>query len=253
MCAPFDSKPPLAPIAGAAVRHASEVLESSDGARFAAFAAHPDAGSASCGVVILPDIRGLFAFYEELALRFAEVGHPAVAIDYFGRTAGVSARDGDVPSMDHVPLTRPEQIQLDVAAAVAFLRSPAGGSSGEVATVGFCFGGRHSWLSAAGGHGLTAAVGFYGQPAERNGQPGPTALAGSLEAPILALMGGADEHITADQVSEFERALEAAAVPHQVITYAGAPHGFFDRRFAEFAADSADAWRRTLAFIAEPA
>jgi carboxymethylenebutenolidase len=104
MCAPFDSKPPLTPIAGAAVTHRSEVLESSDGTAFAAFAALPDAPAASCGVVILPDVRGLFAFYDELALRFAEVGHPAVAIDYFGRTAGVSARDGDFPYMEHVPL-----------------------------------------------------------------------------------------------------------------------------------------------------
>jgi carboxymethylenebutenolidase len=250
MCAPFDSKPPLTPIAGAAVTHRSEVLESSDGTRFAAFAAVPEAPTASCGVVILPDVRGLFAFYEELALRFAEVGHPAVAIDYFGRTAGVSARDGDFPYGEHVPLTQPDQIQLDVGAAVAFLRSPAGGDCGDVASVGFCFGGRHSWLSAAGGHRLKAAVGFYGQPGERNGQPGPTALAGSLEAPILALMGGADEHITADMVAEFEWALEAAAVPHEVITYPGAPHGFFDRRFEEFAGASADAWERTLAFIA---
>jgi carboxymethylenebutenolidase len=133
---------------------------------------------------------------------------------------------------------------------VAFLRSPAGGGCGDVATVGFCFGGRHSWLSAAGGHRLKAAVGFYGQPGERNGQPGPTALAGSLEAPILALMAGGDEHITADMVAEFEWALEAAGVPHEVITYPGAPHSFFDRRCEEFAGASADAWERTLAFIA---
>ena len=124
------------------------------------------------------------------------------------------------------------------------------GRRAEVATVGFCFGGRHSWLSAAGGHGLKAAVGFYGQPGERNGQPGPAALAASLQAPILALMGGADEHITADMVEGFDEALDAAGVAHEVITYPGAPHGFFDRRYAEFADASADAWARTLAFIA---
>jgi carboxymethylenebutenolidase len=249
MCAPFDSQPPLPPIAGAAVTHGSEVLESADGTRFAAFAARPEAPTAGRGVVILPDIRGLFAFYEELALRFAEVGHPAVSIDYFGRTAGVSARGADFPYAEHVPLTQPDQIQLDVGAAVAFLRAPAGGGCAEVATVGFCFGGRHSWLSAAGGHGLKAAVGFYGQPGERNGQPGPTALAGLLQAPILALMGGGDEHIAPDVVAAFDAALEAASVPHEVVSYPGAPHSFFDRRYEEFAGASADAWTRTLAFI----
>jgi carboxymethylenebutenolidase len=249
MCAPFDSKPPLFPIAGAAVTHASVVLESDDGARFAAFAAQPDTPTARCGVVVLPDVRGLFAFYEELALRFAEVGHPAVAIDYFGRTAGISSRDGDFPYTEHVPRTTPDQIQLDVGAAVAFLRSPAGGGSEEIATVGFCLGGRHSWLSAAGGHALKAAVGFYGQPGERNGQPGPTQLAGSLQAPILALMGGGDEHIPPDVVGAFDGALEQASVPHEIVSYPGAPHSFFDRRYEDFADASADAWQRTLAFI----
>jgi carboxymethylenebutenolidase len=250
MCAPFDSEPPVRPIAGAAVTHRSEVLESDDGTRFAAFVALPDDATTAGGVVILPDVRGLFAFYEELALRFAELGHPAVAIDYFGRTAGVGSRDGDFPYMEHVALTRPEQIQLDVAAAVAFLRSPIGGACGDVSTVGFCFGGRHSWLSAAGGHRLKASVGFYGNPGVRNGQPGPTQLADSLEAPILALMAGADENITPDLVAEFDAALEQAAVRHEIVTYPGAPHSFFDRRYEEFASASADAWERTLAFIA---
>jgi carboxymethylenebutenolidase len=250
MCAPFDSEPPVRPIAGAAVTHRSEVLESTDGTRFAAFAAMPAEATSAGGVVILPDVRGLFAFYEELALRFAEVGHPAVAIDYFGRTAGVGSRDGDFPYSEHVALTRPDQIQLDVGAAVAFLRSPIGGACRDVSTVGFCFGGRHSWLSAAGGHRLKGAIGFYGNPGERNGQPGPTQLADSLEAPILGLMAGADENITPALVAAFDAALEQAGVPHEIVTYPGAPHSFFDRRYEEFATASADAWERTLAFIA---
>ena len=130
-------------------------------------------------------------------MRFAEHGHPAVAIDYFGRTAGVATRDADFPYADHVPLTTPEQVQMDIVSAVAFLRSPSGGACAAVATVGFCFGGRHSWLAAAGGHGLVAAVGFYGMPGERNGQPGPTDAVDQMEAPILALMGGADPAIPA--------------------------------------------------------
>jgi carboxymethylenebutenolidase len=249
MCAPFDSRPPVAAIAGAAVSHSHETLEAEDGARFAAFVALPDEPTEHSGVVVLPDVRGLFHFYEELALRFAERGHPAVAIDYFGRTAGVSTRDEDFPYSEHVPLTRPDQIQLDVGAAVAHLRAPSGGGCARVATVGFCLGGRHSWLSAGGGHGLAAAVGFYGNPTERNGQPGPTQLAGELEAPILALMAGADAGITPAMVDEFDVALTTAGVEHTVVSYPGAPHSFFDRRFDEFADASDDAWKRTLAFI----
>src|ERR671937_591432 len=150
MCFELDSEPPIPRISGAAVSHDDLVLESADGTRFAAFAATPDEPS-EVGVVILPDVRGLYRFYEELALRFAERGIAAVAIDYFGRTAGVGKRGDDFPYMEHVAQTRPEGIQADVAAAVEYLRSPAGGSCSAIFTVGFCFGGRNSWLAAAGG------------------------------------------------------------------------------------------------------
>src|SRR5436305_998472 len=88
-------------------------------------------------------------------------------------------------------------------------------------------------LEAADGNGLAAAVGCHGSPAERNGQPGPTQVAGTLQAPILALMAGADEHITAPMVAELDAALAAAGVEHEVVTYPGAPHSFFDRRYEE--------------------
>ena len=111
-------------------------------------------------------------------------------------------------------------------------------------------GGRHSWLAAAGGQGLAGAVGFYGRPGlSSDGKPGPEQLAGQLEAPVLALQGGADANITADQNEAFERALADAGVEHQLVVYEGAPHSFFDRKQEEFAAASEDAWARVLDFL----
>ena len=250
MCHDPDSGPPIPPIAGASVSHDDLVLESADGMRFAAFAAEPDT-PAPCGVVVLPDVRGLHHFYEELTLRLGEQGMAAVAIDYFGRTAGVGKRDEDFPYMEHVPLTTAAGIQADVEAAVSHLRSRAGVEA--VFTIGFCFGGRHSWLSTAGGHGLAGAVGFYGSTGPRNGEDGPIQRAAEFRAPILALMGGADQAISADDVAAFESALADAGVEHDVVTYDGAPHSFFDRKHEEFADASADAWRRVLTFLAEHA
>jgi carboxymethylenebutenolidase len=245
VCFELDSLPPVPVVAGAAVSHDDLVLEAADGARFAAFSAVTDEPVAT-GVVVLPDVRGLYRFYEELALRFAERGFHAVAIDYFGRTAGVGKRSDDFPYMEHVDQTTPEGIQADVAAAVSRLR----GSCSAVFTVGFCFGGRHSWLAAAGGHGLAGAIGFYGRPGlGRDGSPGPAQRASEIEAPILGLMGGADEAITADDVAAFDRALAAAGVEHELVTYDGAPHSFFDRRHEQFAEASEDAWRRVLSFL----
>jgi carboxymethylenebutenolidase len=245
MCFDRDSLPPIPVISGAAVSHDDLVLEAADGNRFAAFSAAPD-GPATTGVVILPDVRGLYRFYEELALRFAERGYPAVAFDYFGRTAGVEKRDDDFDHMPHVQQTTAEGVQADVAAAVAYLRA-AGCTS--VFTVGFCFGGRNSWLAAASGHGLAGAVGFYGSTTERNGVAGPTERAGEIAAPILALQAGADENILPEHNAAFAAALTGAGVEHEVVTYDGAPHSFFDRKQEQFADASDDAWRRVLAFV----
>ena len=247
MCFDVDSSPPIPPISGAAVSHDDLVLTAADGNRFAAFAASPD-GPPGAGVVLLPDIRGLYRFYEEVALRLAERGYAAVAFDYFGRTAGVEKRGDDFEYMPHVEQTTPAGVQADVAACVAQLRD-AGCSS--VFTLGFCFGGRNSWLAAASGHGLAGAVGFYGRPGEGRpaGTPGPIQRAAEMEAPILALQGGDDPGIPVEDSRAFDDALAAAGVEHEVVIYPGAPHSFFDRKQEAFAAESEDAWERVLAFL----
>jgi carboxymethylenebutenolidase len=246
VCFELDSSPPVPVISGAAVSHDDLVLEADDGNRFAAFLATSEEPS-GIGVVILPDVRGLYRFYEELALRFAERGYTALAFDYFGRTAGAEKRDDDFDRGPHVEAVTPEEIQQDVRAAVERLRSLGVRS---LFTVGFCMGGRHSWLAAASGHDLTGAIGFYGRPGKSaDGKPGPGQRAAQIEAPILALQAGADRNITADQNEAFERALADAGVAHELVVYEGAPHSFFDRKQEEFAAASEDAWGRVLDFI----
>jgi carboxymethylenebutenolidase len=238
MCFELDSLPPVPVIAGAAVSHEDLELEAADGTSFAAFHASPE-DRADVGVVVLPDVRGLYRFYEEVALRFAERGYRAVAIDYFGRTAGVAKRDDDFPYREHVDQTTQAGIQADIRAAVDFLREQGCRS---IFTVGFCFGGSSSWNAAAAGHGLVGAIGFYGRPSR-------VERVADIAAPILALMGGADEAIPREDVEAFDRALTDAGVEHEVEIYDGAPHSFFDRKYEEFAEASEDAWDRVLAFV----
>ncbi len=246
MCFDLDSAPPIPEISGAAVSHDDLVLESADGNRFAAFDATPEQ-PARVGVVILPDVRGLYRFYEELALRFAERGYAAIAFDYFGRTAGVEKRGDDFEYMPHVQQTTSDGLQADVGACVAHLR---GAGCKAIFTVGFCFGGRNSWFAAASGHGLAGAIGFYGRPGPgADGSPGPIQRAGEFAAPILALQGGDDPGIPVEDSLAFDEALDTAGVEHGVVIYPGAPHSFFDRKYEEFAADSEDAWNRVLAFL----
>jgi len=111
-------------------------------------------------------------------------------------------------------------------------------------------GGRQSWLSASGGHGLAGSIGFYGRPGQgQDGTPGPIQRVNEIGCPILALQAGADENITAEDNAAFQTALRDAGVEHELVIYDGAPHSFFDRRQDDFAEASADAWARVLAFV----
>lgn len=250
MCYDADARPPLPPIRGAALESGEVTLTSADGTRVAAYAARAAAPSGA-GIVILPDVRGLHPFFEELALRFAEASVDAIAIDYFSRTAGTGRRGADFDYAGHVPLTRHEALNADIAAAAAYLRSADGGAVQRLYTVGFCFGGRLSYLQAASGIGAAGVIGFYGWPVGPNpaGLPAPADEVSRFTCPVLEIWGGADGGIDADAVQVFNQALDRASVTHTSVTYPGAPHSFFDRHAGEHADASADAWRQMLDFM----
>src|SRR5205823_2627577 len=117
MCHGDDSRPPLPPIlsiGGAAADQGDFVLTSSDRTKLGAYFARA-ARPSGAGMVVMPDVRGLHQFYKELAQRFAEAGIDAVAIDYFGRTAGIGDRSEGFEYMPHVEKTTQENIAVDVA------------------------------------------------------------------------------------------------------------------------------------------
>jgi len=66
---------------------------------------------------------------------------------------------------------------------------------------------------------------------------------------VLKIFGGADEGIPQSAVDEFDAALRKGGIKHESTVYPGAPHSFFDRKQAEFADASADAWKRVQAFV----
>ncbi|MDP9269697.1 MAG: dienelactone hydrolase family protein, partial [Chloroflexota bacterium] len=119
-------------------------------------------------------------------------------------------------------------------------------------TIGFCFGGRISYLQGIRPElGLTGVIGFYGVPVGggRAGLPAPVDVADRFACPVLAVFGGADPGIPPEARDTFAYALEAASVPHETVVYEGAPHSFFDRKAREFADASADAWAHVLDFV----
>jgi carboxymethylenebutenolidase len=240
MCHDDDSRAPAPPVRGEVAEHGDVELTSADGTRFAAYQARPASPrSDGAAVVLLPDVRGLHPYYRDLAVRFAEAGLPAVAIDYFGRTAGTGPRGDSFDHMPHVQQTDPARIEQDAAAAAARLRE-AGARA--VFTVGFCFGGSQSWRLSASGLDLAGVVGFYGKPALVRD------VLDRMRHPVLLLVAGADQATPQQDFADFDRALTDRGVPHEMTVYDGAPHSFFDRSYAEWKDAGTDAWRRILAF-----
>ena len=250
MCFDLDSRPPIAPIAGGSLDAVALTLDASDGNRLQAFRARA-ATPTGAGVLVLPDVRGLHPYYEELALRFAENGVDALAIDYFGRTAGIGDRNSGFAYMPHVNQLTWDGLTADVRAGAEQLRMHNEGRTRALFTIGFCMGGRLAFLTPTLGLDLAGAIGLYGIPVGegRAGMPAPADVARDVASPILGLFGGADPSIPPESVTAFETALDKAGVDHRVVVYDGAPHSFFDRKAEEFAEASRQAWDEILTFI----
>jgi len=251
MCVDNDSRPPITPISGGSAGTLDLKLASADGTRFMAHVARAKTPGGA-GMIVIPDVRGLHTYYKELADRFAEVGVDAVAIDFFARTAPSDDRGESFDFMSHVPQTKPEALQADIAAAAAYLRGAEGGKVRSLYSVGFCFGGALSYLQAASGLGYAGVIGFYGWPLGLKRwpeKPKPIDAVPRYTCPVLSIFGGADEGIPQSAVDEFDAALKKAKIKHDATVYPGAPHSFFDRKQSEFAEASADAWRRVQAFV----
>lgn len=249
MCYDINDKPPYPPIAGGSAQGQDIVLTAPDGNRFSAYIAYAEKPTGA-QVLIYPDIRGLHQFYKELALRFAEVGIRALAIDYFGRTAGVTPRDESFEWQPHVEKMTIPAFLTDVSTAITYLctlKNPGRATF----VVGFCRGGTLGLHTCAEQFDLAGIVAFYaGMSRAIAGQRG-TALEQASKAryPILGLFGGADPGIPPSDVEQLDKQLDVARIQHEIVSYPGAPHSFFDRKYTEFANESADAWKRILGFI----
>jgi carboxymethylenebutenolidase len=243
MCHTDDSRAPEPPRRGAVGEQGAQELTSSDGNRYRAYSANPKE-AARGGMVILPDVRGLHPYYEDLVVRFAEAGFRTVAIDYFGRTAGLGTRDDSFDWKAHFEQTTPEGVALDVRAAVEWVRSSAQQPDLPVFTVGFCFGGSNSWRQSGEQSGLAGCIGFYGgHPMQRAGAAIP-----KMTAPLLMLLAGDDKGTPPAEFDEFAGHVRNRGLEVESHTYPGAPHSYFDRSFSEHRDACADSWKRIIEF-----
>jgi dienelactone hydrolase len=139
----------------------------------------------------------------------------------------------------------------DLTAAATYIRSETGGNVQTLFTTGFCIGGRISFLASTLGLDFAGVVGFYGWPVgiHRSNTPAPADVAEQIASPLLGLFGGADDAIPLHAIETFEASLKVAGVESRVITYPGAPHGFFDKKADEYSRTSEAAWAEVMGFV----
>jgi carboxymethylenebutenolidase len=200
-------------------------------------------------VIVVQEAFGVNRYIERVTERFAGAGFDAVAPHFFHRAGGGTAPYDDFAQV--IPLYEgltDEGILVDLDAALAHLES-LGHARDAIGIVGFCFGGRVTFLAAAR-RTFGAAVGFYGGGIVTPRFPQFPALAGAsgdLKAAWLGLFGDQDGSIPVEDVEALRVALRDAPVPTDIVRYEQSEHGFFcDERPSFDPAASDDAWARTM-------
>jgi carboxymethylenebutenolidase len=232
----------------------SEVTYERAGDVLRAYAAWPEATGPLPGVVVIPDVRGLGEHYRDVARRFAAEGFFALAVDLYSREGAP-----DFPDMAAVfrwmralPDTR---VLGDLAAAVSYLARRDDVDPHAIGITGFCMGGQYALMAACTVPGLAACVSWYGmlRYAEKDAvkPASPLDLAQELRCPYLGLFGEEDAIIPLADVAELRAILEREGKLHEIVTYPGAGHAFFNDTRPDMyrPAAAADAWPRSLAFL----
>ncbi len=207
------------------------------------------AGEPKGAVIVIQEAFGVNDHIQDVTRRFAAAGYLGVAPALFHRAGGGTASYDDFSKV--MPLFEGVSdggVLADVDATIAHVEAQ-GLARSRIGIVGFCFGGRVTFLVAAR-RALGAAVGFYGGgivSASGLGLPPLIDEAAGLQTPWLGLFGDLDKGIPVEGVEELRGALGDAPVAAEVIRYADAEHGFHcDARDAYHEASATDAWQRTL-------
>ena len=229
-------------------------LNVADGTNMRAFVAHPENNGANLpGMFVFQEAFGVNEHIRDVTRRFAKQGFVAIAPELFHRTAppGFEGRYDDFPSvMPHVAALKDERLEADIRAAYDALMSQPGIDRERIACIGFCMGGRVSFLADLILP-LRAAISFYGggiAPGPRGA--GLLGRAKDLHASILMFWGGMDKHIGPEQHRAIADALHVAGKKFANVEFSEADHAFFcDARPSYNKAAAEQAWALSLAFL----
>jgi carboxymethylenebutenolidase len=223
-------------------------LKVSDGTTMRAYVARPAEDGPHPGLMVFQEAFGVNSHIRNLTERFAKQGYLAVAPELFHRTApaGYEGDYKDFPSvMPHYQAVTNETAEADVRATFEWLHSNSQVKVDDISCVGFCMGGRVSYVANSVVP-LRKAVSFYGGGIA----PGLLDRAAELHAPALLIWGGLDKHIPPEQRRAVTAALDAERKIYVNVVFSNADHAFFcDERGAYQPIAARQAWALTLEFL----
>jgi carboxymethylenebutenolidase len=222
-----------------------------------AYYARPLAAGPFGSVVVIHHMPGYDAQTKEITRTFAVNGYNAVCPNLYTREAPGASPDDAAAAARAQGGVPDERLVGDVGGAATFLRALEN-SNGKVGTIGYCSGGRQSFLAAVSLP-LDAAVDCYGAFVVGNPPEGMPLKVGpivdktpSLSCPLLGLFGADDQHPSPEQVAELEQALKAAGKTYEFHTYEGAGHAFFAVNRPSYRVEAAnDGWQRIWDFYGQ--
>jgi carboxymethylenebutenolidase len=229
-------------------------LQGAGGDDIEAYLAHPLDDGTRGGVVVIHHMPGYDEGTLEITRRFAAHGYLAICPNLYSREAPGADPDDAAAAARAAGGVPDDRLVGDVAGAAAYLRALPG-SNGKVGTIGYCSGGRQSFLAAVSLD-IDAAIECYGAfvvgtpPEGYPLQVAPLAdRVADLRCPLLGLFGAEDKHPSPEDVAELERLLTGAGKEFEFHIYDGAGHAFFATDRPSYRPEAAkDGWRRIWDF-----
>ena len=221
-------------------------LNVSDGTSMAAFVARPKGSDKYPGIFVFQEAYGVNSHIRDVTKRFAHEGFIAIAPELFHRTAhGFEGDYNDFNSTRvHIQALTNEGLIADINAIYDWLRSDTKLLHDEIASIGFCMGGRVSFLANTTVK-LKAAVSFYG-----GGMSSILDRVPGMQAPQLMFWGGLDKHIDEGQINAVTSSLKANNKIYTNVVISNAEHAFFcDARSSYNPIAAKQAWALVLAYL----
>ena len=234
------------------VSNSTVQLNTSDG-KMDAYVAQPKEGGSYPGVVVIQEAFGVNDHMKKVTDRIAAEGYVAVCPDIYHRESERVIPFSDMAkAIATLQRVQDPKAMEDVGAAIAHLKSQGNVKAGSIGVVGFCMGGRLTYLAAAHhAKDVKCAVPYYGGGIPM-GNPSPLSRTGEIKCPMYLFFGAKDQLIPMDQVEQIKTELTAKQVPFQMEIYADAGHGFFcDERGSYNEKAATDAWDKTKSFLAQ--